>query len=142
MPTTHSSTASAANRRRTKVIRISLEACEKIGRGEMLWKPLRHVRVLDVLHNPRYAGTYECGRTQTRTRLLPHEAPRVKGRTRRVAVADWPIVRQNAHPGYLSWEQFLRNQQRLDDNCTIPEDDRRGAVREGYALLQGIVLCG
>jgi DNA invertase Pin-like site-specific DNA recombinase len=110
--------------------------------GDLLWKPLRHGRVLDVLHNPRYAGVYVYGRTQTRTRALPHEPPRVQGRTRRVAAADWPIVRHNAHPGYLTWEQFLRNQQRLEDNCTIPGNDRRGAVREGYALLQGLVLCG
>lgn len=110
--------------------------------GALLWKPLRHERVLNVLHNPRYAGVYVYGRTQTRTRTLPNEAPRVKGRTRRVAPADWPIVRHNAHPGYLSWEQFLRNQQRLDDNCTTRGNDRRGAVREGHALLQGLVLCG
>src|SRR5262245_19491064 len=68
--------------------------------GELLWKPLRHGRVLDVLHNPRYAGAYVYGRTQPRTRPLPQEAPRVKGRTRRVALADWPIVRHHAHPGY------------------------------------------
>jgi DNA invertase Pin-like site-specific DNA recombinase len=110
--------------------------------GELLWKPLRHGRVLAVLHNPRYAGAYVYGRTQTRTRTLPHEAPRIKGRTRRVALADWPIVRHNAHPSYLSWEQFLRNQQRLDDNCTAPANERRGAVRQGQALLQGLVLCG
>src|SRR5262249_60417456 len=72
--------------------------------GELLWKPLRHGRVLDVLHNPRYAGVYVYGRTQTRTQALPHERPRAKGRTRRVAAADWPIVRQNAHPGYLTWD--------------------------------------
>jgi hypothetical protein len=110
--------------------------------GELLWKPLRHGRVLAVLHNPRYAGAYVYGRTQTRTRPLPGEAPRVKGRTRRVALADWPIVRHDAHPGYLSWEQFLRNQQHLDDNCTSRPKDRRGALREGSALLQGLVLCG
>jgi DNA invertase Pin-like site-specific DNA recombinase len=110
--------------------------------GELLWKPLRHGRVLDVLHNPRYAGAYVYGRTQTRTRALPGEPPRVKGRTRRVATADWPIVRHDAHPGYIPWEQFLRNQQRLDDNCTTRGNDRRGAVREGHALLQGLVLCG
>jgi DNA invertase Pin-like site-specific DNA recombinase len=110
--------------------------------GELIWKPLRHGRVLAVLHNPRYAGAYVYGRTQTRTRTLPHETPRIKGRTRRVASADWPIVRHDAHPSYLSWEQFLRNQQRLDDNCTSRAQDRRGAVREGNALLQGLVLCG
>lgn len=110
--------------------------------GELVWKPLRHGRVLDVLHNPRYAGVYVYGRTQTRTRTLPHESPRVKGRTRRVALTDWPIVRHDAHPGFLTWEQFLGNQRRLDDNCTSRVKDRRGAVREGSALLQGLVLCG
>jgi hypothetical protein len=103
---------------------------------------LSHARVLAVLHNPRYAGAYVYGRTQTRVRSLPGEAPRVKGHTRQVAPKDWPIVCHNAHPGYLTWEQFLRNQQRLADNCTVGEGERRGAVREGAALLQGIVLCG
>jgi DNA invertase Pin-like site-specific DNA recombinase len=110
--------------------------------GELVWRPLSHPRVLALLHNPRYAGAYVYGRTQTRLRSLPGEAPRVKGRTRKVDPPDWPIVRHDAHPGYITWEQFLRNQQRLDDNCTAGREDRRGAVREGTALLQGIVLCG
>ncbi len=110
--------------------------------GELVWQRLTHSRVLEVLHSPAYAGSYVYGRTQTRTRLLPGETPRVKGRTRPVARADWPIVIHNAHPGYITWEQFLHNQQQLDDNRTFRPEDRRGAVREGAALLQGIVLCG
>jgi DNA invertase Pin-like site-specific DNA recombinase len=110
--------------------------------GELEWQPLRHSRVLAILHNPAYAGAYVYGRTRTRGTALPHEAPRMKGRTRQVARADWPIVRQEAHPGYLSWAQFLRNQEQLDDNRTFRAEDRRGAVREGAALLQGLVLCG
>jgi DNA invertase Pin-like site-specific DNA recombinase len=110
--------------------------------GELCWRPLSHSRVLSVLHNPRYAGAYVYGRTQTRTQTLPGEAPRVKGRTRQVAASDWPIVRHDAHPGYIGWEQFLRNQQRLEDNRTVDAENRRGAVREGNALLQGVVLCG
>jgi DNA invertase Pin-like site-specific DNA recombinase len=110
--------------------------------GELLWQPLTHPRVLSVLHNPRYAGTYVYGRTQTRTQTLPGEAPRVKGHTRKVAPQDWPIVRHQSHAGYITWEQFLRNQQRLDDNCTSRVPDRPGAVRAGSALLQGLVLCG
>ena len=41
----------------------------------LFWGPLIHTRVLEVLHNPASAGTYVSGRTQTRTRLLPGEAP-------------------------------------------------------------------
>ncbi|MGD8406262.1 MAG: recombinase family protein [Anaerolineales bacterium] len=110
--------------------------------GELIWAPLRHSRVINILHNPTYAGAYVYGRTKTRTKLLPGEPPRIKGRTRRVLSEDWPIVIQDAHPAYLTWEQFLRNQHQLDDNRTFRAEDRRGAVREGAALLQGIVLCG
>ncbi len=110
--------------------------------GELVWAPLRYSRVTGILHNPTYAGAYVYGRTKTRTKLLPGETPRIKGRTRRVLPQDWPIVLQDAHPAYITWEQFLRNQHQLDDNRTFRAEDRRGAVRAGAALLQGIVLCG
>ncbi|MBI1794476.1 MAG: recombinase family protein [Chloroflexi bacterium] len=110
--------------------------------GEVRWDRLRHARVLSMLHNPAYAGVYVYGRTQTRRQVLPGEAPRIKGRQRQVAQAEWPIVHHQAHGGYISWEQFLQNQQQLDDNRTFHPDQRRGAVREGTALLQGLVLCG
>jgi DNA invertase Pin-like site-specific DNA recombinase len=110
--------------------------------GELEWVRLCHGRVLDVLHSPLYAGAYVYGRTQTRRHAVPGEEPRIKGRTRRVALADWPIVLLDQHPGYISWEQFRRNQQILSDNRNTPAAAHRGAVREGGALLQGIVLCG
>jgi DNA invertase Pin-like site-specific DNA recombinase len=108
----------------------------------LVWGPLTHTRVLEVLHNPAYAGTYVYGRTHPRTRLLPGEAPRVNGQTRLVARQDWPIVLHAQHPAYITWEQFLRHQQPLDDHRTLRPEDRPGAVREGAALLQGLVLCG
>lgn len=110
--------------------------------GELEWVRLCHGRVLDVLHSPLYAGAYVYGRTQTRRHALPGEEPRIKGRTRRLPQEDWPIVLRDTHPGYISWEQFLRNQQQLADNQNCPADAHRGAVREGSSLLQGIVLCG
>ncbi len=110
--------------------------------GQLLWRPLDHGRVLAVLHNPSYAGTYVYGRTKTRNALLPGEAPRIKGRTRRLPVEDWPSVLHDHHPGYITWEQFQRNQQRLIGNCTSQHQEHRGALREGAALLQGLVLCG
>ncbi|HMB91507.1 MAG TPA: recombinase family protein, partial [Rhodothermales bacterium] len=110
--------------------------------GELQWQRLRSGRVLAMLHNPAYAGAYVYGRTKTRTQLLPGEAPRIKGRTRQVKPEHWPIVLQEVYPGYISWAQFLHNQQQLDDNRTFRAEERRGAIREGAALLQGIVLCG
>ncbi len=110
--------------------------------NELDWQPLAYERVLSVLHNPTYAGAYVYGRTQTRLRTLPGEAPRIKERTRQLKPGDWPIVLREHHPAYISWEQFLHHQQRLDDNRTLRDDNRRGATREGAALLQGIVLCG
>jgi DNA invertase Pin-like site-specific DNA recombinase len=110
--------------------------------GQVIWRPLSNGRVLNILHNPEYAGAYVYGRTKTRLACLPGEEPRVKGRTRRVRPEDWPFLIPGHHPGYITWEQFQRNQQRLDDNRTLPDQDCRGAPREGHALLQGIVRCG
>src|SRR5437588_12434095 len=110
--------------------------------GELEWVRLCHGRVLGVLHSPLYAGAYVYGRTQTRRHALPGEEPRIKGRTRRVKQEDWPIVLLDRHPGYITWEQFCRNQQQLADNQNTPTAAHRGAVREGPSLLQGIVLCG
>lgn len=110
--------------------------------GQLTWRPLDHGRVLAILHNPEYAGTYVYGRTKTRTIALPGEEPRVKGRTRQVAIEDWPHVLHDHHPAYITWDRFQKNQQQLIGNCTSHHQDHRGAIREGAALLQGLVLCG
>jgi hypothetical protein len=110
--------------------------------GELVWGRLASGRVWSILHNPFYAGAYVYGRTVTRTQVLPGEAPRIKGRTRQIKREDWPIVLLDAHPGYITWAQFRRPHQQLDDNRTWRPEDRRGAVREGAAMLQGLVLCG
>jgi len=110
--------------------------------GQLIWRPLSHGRVLDILHNPAYAGAYVYGRTKTRRVCLPGEDARVKGRTWRIRPEDWPFLIPGHHAGYITWDQFLRNQERLDQNRTSRDEDRRGALREGVALLQGIVRCG
>ncbi len=47
------------------------------------------------------------------------------------------------HPGYLTWEEFEKNQAILKINAAgYGYDRRRSAPREGTALLQGMVLCG
>ncbi len=109
--------------------------------GELIWKPLRTGRVLAILHNPTYAGAYVYGRFQRQHRSSTKNTPhRVKQRL--TNPEDWTFLHLEAHPGYISWEQFQRNQRRLDDNCTGTDENRRGPAREGTALLQGIAICG
>ncbi len=110
--------------------------------GELTWGPLRYGRFLSMLHNPLYTGAYVYGRRQNRTETLPDPHLQIRKRLRQVKREEWLVTIQNAHPGYITWDQYQRNQQRLDDNRTYDHKKHRGAVREGTALLQGIALCG
>ncbi len=112
------------------------------GERELSWRPVGQNRVLAILHNPAYAGAYAYGRSHCVHQILPEQNRRLEKRIRRSDPDEWTFLLFDAHPGYITWEQYLHNQQRLDDNCTARTKDRRGAVREGTALLQGIVLCG
>ncbi len=106
-------------------------------KGELLWEPLLHWRVLQILHNPRYAGAFVFGRTRTRRR--PDGGIEIEKLPRE----QWTVLINDAHPGYVSWEQFEANQRQLRDNARAHGADRRhGPPREGPALLQGLAVCG
>ena len=106
-------------------------------KGDLLWAPPQHARILQVLHNPRYAGAFVYGRT--RIRHLPDGGTTVI----KVAKAEWQFVMPGMHQGYIDWERFEVNQRRLADNARAFGGERRsGPPREGPALLQGRVLCG
>jgi hypothetical protein len=110
-------------------------------KGELRWLRLTPGRVSSLLHNPLYAGAYVYGRTELKLEPRPGQILPVEKRFRRKNPTDWAVLIQAAHPGYISWEQYLRNQQRLEDNRTNQRENR-GAAREGATLLKGIVLCG
>src|SRR5215468_10907986 len=54
----------------------------------------------------------------------------------------WPTIHYDRYPAYISWEQFLMNQARLQDNASTFARRARGAPRHGQALLAGLVVCG
>ena len=105
--------------------------------GQLYWKPLRHDHVLATLHNPRYAGAYCYGRRRHQTN------PDGGGRTLIKPRDEWTVLIPDAHPGYISWEQYDTNQTALTTNAAAHGTDRKaGPAREGPALLQGLVVCG
>src|SRR6516165_8901234 len=46
------------------------------------------------------------------------------------------------HPGFIDWQTYEANQQRLAANTRPQPHKGGGAVREGGALLQGLASCG
>jgi Recombinase len=106
-------------------------------KGELIWAPLVHSRALQVLHNPRYAGAFVHGRQRA--------CKTKEGRKslRKVPQEEWQVVIPDAHPGYISWDQYQRNQQQLREYAQAHGADRRKSPPgEGPALLQGLVICG
>ncbi|HEY3283026.1 MAG TPA: recombinase family protein [Armatimonadota bacterium] len=112
-------------------------------RGEVLWKVAADWAVRDILRNPAYAGAFAYGRRQLEpSRLQP--GFRATGRLARPE-EEWLHLAQGIYPAYLSWEQFEANQERLRANSTLSwaaTQEGAGPVREGAALLQGLVFCG
>lgn len=105
---------------------------------QVVWKQLSYPLVTKILHNPRYAGAFVYGRTATRKSADGQHAT-----VRRLPVDQWQVLIKDAHPGYLSWEEYEANLARLRENTARPStEDRRSAPREGPALLQGVLLCG
>jgi DNA invertase Pin-like site-specific DNA recombinase len=105
--------------------------------GELRWGRLTHSRAIGVLSNPSYAGAYVFGRYRSRRVLCPDGT--ITTKTVELPRSEWAIVIHDHHEGYISWEQFLSNEQRLAAN-----NNRNGQrpPREGAAICQGIVRCG
>jgi DNA invertase Pin-like site-specific DNA recombinase len=106
-------------------------------KGDLVWGPLGHSRTLQVLHNPRYAGAFCFGRTRTRPGSNGKASYLLKDRN------DWVALIPDAHPGYITWDEYEENQRRLLAGAQAHGLDRRkGPPGEGPALLQGLAICG
>jgi hypothetical protein len=106
-------------------------------KGDLVWGPLGHSRVLQVLHNPRYAGAFFFGRTRTRPGSNGKASYLLKDRN------DWVALIPDAHPGYITWDEYEENQRRLLAGAQAHGLDRRKSPPgEGPALLQGLAICG
>ena len=109
--------------------------------GKLIWGNLKHSRVLGVLNNPSYAGAYVFGRFRS-SKCLSSDG-QIQSRVYEEPIDSWSVLIQDHHQPYISWQQFLENQQILSHNQTNnPEHLLANIAREGRALLQGLILCG
>jgi len=103
------------------------------------WRRPTYRMVLSIVRSPFYAGAYAFGRQQTRTRVVEGRATRTHGHAK--PMAQWTSLIRDHHPGYLSWEQFQRHQQLLEENAHMKGTMARKAARGGRCLLAGLLRC-
>jgi DNA invertase Pin-like site-specific DNA recombinase len=106
--------------------------------GPVGWTGLSVRTATYTLHNPFYAGAYFYGERRAVTTVDPESRTR-KTLLQHLPRERWEVLIQDAHPAYLSWQQFLANQERLSENRFVTGT---GAARTGESLLQGIAYCG
>jgi DNA invertase Pin-like site-specific DNA recombinase len=115
-------------------IRLPVRAGAGPNKGQLEWRRPNQTTLQNMLTHPIYAGAYVYGRTcqskKARQRKRPCRLPR----------DEWLVLLRDRHPAYISWEQYEANQTRLEQNRS--RHASRCSVRQGRALLAGLVVCG
>lgn len=110
------------------------------GAKRVTWAAATYPAIHDFLTNPAYAGAFVFGRTRTDKRLGADG--RLVSRTRLLPRDEWQVLIPDHHPGFVTWERWEQIEDRLRANWRPPRGEAGGAVREGAALLQGMIRCG
>ena len=106
----------------------------------VLWLKPTYAMFLRTLRNPIYSGAYVFGRTKSVRRLDNEGVERVH--MEQIAPDDWRVVIREHHEAYITYDRYLSNRERLSANQTMEATAKQSqAVREGAALLQGLVVC-
>lgn len=106
-------------------------------KGNIEWRTPSPAVINRVLRHELYAGMYRFGQRQTDPRRKKAGRPD----SGRVAVTPdkYHALIPNHCPGYISEEQYRRNQERIRHNRFGKSS--KGSVRNGASLLAGILYC-
>jgi DNA invertase Pin-like site-specific DNA recombinase len=108
--------------------------------AEVRWVEASYHAIHQVLSNPVYAGAYVYGKTRAETAL---DAAGVRRKRIRLLPRDqWQVLIKEHHKGFIDWQTYEANLQRISKNTRPGPHKAGGAVREGSALLQGLASCG
>lgn len=106
-------------------------------RGELVWRRPNRMTLSNLLHHPIYAGAYTFGRRQIDAKRKQATRPA----TGRVVMPPekWLVLIKDRFPSYISWEQYMSNQQQLKANENRATE--LGIIRQGESILAGLVVC-
>jgi DNA invertase Pin-like site-specific DNA recombinase len=112
---------------------------KRLTRGQIEWRPPGYRNIISVLQNPLYAGAYAYGRSEARTTIVAGRAVKKYGHARRQDA--WTVLLRDHHEGYISWEQYERNQERIQKNAYGKAAGGAKSGRGGHALLSSLLRC-
>lgn len=105
----------------------------------IIWRPAEYPAVLSIIRNPFYAGAYVFGRSEARTKVVDGRAHRTHGHHK--PKENWTVLIREHHLGYISYEEYERNQQTLSENAHMKQTMGRKSGRGGHGLLAGLLRC-
>lgn len=104
------------------------------------WAAPTYTTMHGVLKNPVYAGAYVYGKTRQEKYI--DEQGRARKRVRKLPPTEWYVLIREHHEGFIDWETYEMNQEKLSRNTRPTPHNPAGAVRDGAALLQSLAVCG
>jgi excisionase family DNA binding protein len=121
--------------------RVPMPSVETDGDGRrVVWKAPVYNTIRRLLTNPVYGGAYAFGRTASR--ITVENGRKRVSRGHRRDREEWDVLIVDHHEGYVSWDEFERNQRVISDNANCRGLMARGSVRRGDAMLAGLLRCG
>ncbi len=109
------------------------------GERKMIWKLPVYSNIRAILTSPIYAGAYAFGKTETRTHIVNGRARKTVGHPK--PRREWTVLIQDHHLGYISWQEYERNQAMMAANNHMQSGEEPKAGRGGRALLSGLLRC-
>lgn len=109
------------------------------GERKMIWKLPVYSNIRAILTSPIYAGAYAFGKTETRTHIVNGRPRKTVGHPK--PQREWAVLIQDHHPGYISWQEYERNQAMMAANNHMQSGVEPKAGRGGRALLSGLLRC-
>lgn len=103
------------------------------------WRAPAYRNVLSVLQNPFYAGAYAYGKSKVQTNLVDGSLRKRYGRAR--PMEAWPVLIQDHHEAFISWETFELNRRRIARNSYRQRAGAAKSSRGGQALMAGLLRC-
>jgi len=109
------------------------------GERKMVWKLPVYANLHAILTNPIYAGAYAFGKTEARIEMVNGRARKTVGHPK--PRREWMVLIKDHHLGYVSWEEYERNQAMMAANNFMHSGVEPKAGRGGRALLAGLLRC-